>query len=367
MVRRAGRELRALVVDDSAYNRGIISELLTRTGRVRVIGRASDGEDALAQVEKHKPDLVTLDLEMPRMDGFAFLTHVMKRHPVPVIVVSGYGSRENVFRALELGAVDFVSKPGPDSAGGLEEVAQLLLKKVRMVQALNIVNIDPKVRVSPARRRRLSSEVGFVEAADPLAEPDWVLVVAASTGGPPALLHLLSQLPGHAPIAVVVAQHMPEHFTASFAQRLNRASRLNVVEADDEQPVRRSMAYVCPGGRCIELVRKEGRLVLQTLAPQESDRYVPSADRLFRSTARTLGKKSVAVVLTGMGNDGAFGVIAVKEAGGQTYAESPESALVYGMPAAAVQTGRVDKVLPLEQIIAQLKELISKAREDYHR
>lgn len=366
-MKRAGRELRALVVDDSAYNRGIVSDLLTRTGRVRVVAKASDGEDALAQVEEHRPDLVTLDLEMPRMDGFGFLEHVMRRHPLPVIVVSGHGTRENVFRALELGAVDFVSKPAPDQKNGLEFVAEALRRKVRMVHALSIVNIDPNVRLTQPRRRRLSSEVGFVKVANPHGEPDRVVVVGASTGGPPALLRLLSQLPGHASVAVLVTQHMPEHFTASFAQRLDRASRLSVVEAHGTQPVRRSMVYVCPGARCLELVRDEGRLMVRVAEPSPSDRYVPSVDRLFVSAAQTVAERAVGVVLTGMGNDGAQGVVELQQAGGTTIAEAPESALVYGMPSAAVQTNHVTEVLPLERIVERVKELISNPHADYHR
>lgn len=355
-----------MVVDDSAYNRSVVSELLTRTGRVRVVARASDGEDALALVEEHQPDLITLDLEMPRMDGFAFLRAMMKRRPVPVIVISGFGSADNVFRALELGAVDFVSKPAPDANNGIEEVAELLRKKVRMVQALSVVNIDPKMRVVTPRRRSLSSEVGFVPSPDPHGQPDWVVVVAASTGGPPALLQLLSQLPGHASAAVLVAQHMPEHFTTSFSQRLNRASRLSVVEASDREPLQRSTAYVCPGAKCMEVVREEGKVLLRIVDPNPSDRYVPSADRLLRSAAEVFAHRTIGIVLTGMGSDGAHGIVAVHERGGVTLAEAPESALVYGMPAAAVQTGCVAHVLPLETIIRHVKDLISKPSRDYH-
>jgi len=354
--------LRVLVVDDSAMNRRVLSGLLTALPNVQVVGTAADGDEALRVVNEKTPDLITLDLEMPRMDGFTFLRLLMASRPTPVIVISSHDGRESVFRALELGAIDFVAKPSAMLTGQTEAIRAQLEQVVALVRQL--------APSGPWRKSRSTSDLGAAAArqvstraesqpAAPRREPARVLGIAASTGGPTALMELFAPLTDTSPNAIVVAQHMPERFTKSFAERLDRSSRFRVREAEHLHEVVPGSAFVCPGGRCLELHRQDERLVVRVAFPASTDRHAPSADRLFSSLARTMGDRAIAVVLTGMGDDAAKGVIEVKKAGGMVLAEAEESAVVYGMPKAAVATGCVDEQLPLQKLIHRICELLA--------
>ncbi len=348
--------LRVLVVDDSAYNRRTIAELLSSLEDVEVVGKASDGDEALRMAAELSPDLITLDLEMPRMDGFTFLRLLMAKQPTPVIIVSGYSAKENVFRALELGALDFVAKPTRTVSADLAQIGDELAEKVALVKHLSLAKVDPTRRGSSLAGRTATQVFRTVGPDGVAAEPDAqgearrVIVVGASTGGPTALLELFAAFPADAPAAVVVAQHMPEKFTRTFAQRLDRLGRLHVREASETTPLLARQGWICPGGRCIDVVRTGSSLATRVGDPSPADRYVPSVDRLFESAAKACGDRVVAVVLTGMGDDGSHGVRAVKEAGGTVLAEAAESAVIYGMPGAAVRTGCVDASLPLREL-----------------
>lgn len=358
------KDLRVLVVDDSAYNRRAIAKMLEALPGVKVVGKATDGDEALRMVAQLSPDLVTLDLEMPRMDGFTFLRLLMARRPTPVIVVSGYSQKENVFRALELGALDFVAKPTRTVASDLSSIEEELGEKVNMVRYLSPSNLDPKHR--GLSRGRTATQI-FRTLGDKVTEPPPapvapavradlpVLLVGASTGGPTALVEMFTRLPATA--QVVVAQHMPERFTRTFAERLDRISPLRVIEGDEPLKMEPGLGVICPGGRCIEVERRGADLWVKVVPPDSADRYVPSVDRLFVSGAHALGERSVAVVLTGMGDDGSRGVTAVKQAGGTVLAEAPETAVIYGMPGAAVRTGNVDRSMPLRVLAERLAEL----------
>ncbi|MEZ4224429.1 MAG: chemotaxis-specific protein-glutamate methyltransferase CheB [Polyangiaceae bacterium] len=339
--------LRVLVVDDSAVNRRSISEALSFSKDVEVVGKAADGEEALRLALLLRPDAITLDLEMPRMDGFTFLRILMSRQPTPVVVVSSYSQKENVFKALELGALDFVAKPEKGSATELSSIRSELISKVLSVRSLrpSTLNARPrlesfsKLTVMPAPRVR------------DLAPPRRVIVIASSTGGPTALIEIFSRLPEDYPSALLVAQHMPEKFTKTFAQRLDKRSTIAVSEADDGAVIGAGFGYICPGRRCME-VEPEGpdRLRVRIREALESDRYVPSADRLFRSAARVFGSRAVGVILTGMGDDGVLGARDIIEAGGTIVAESEETAVIYGMPGSAVRAGVVTRSLPIGKI-----------------
>lgn len=350
------RDVRVVVVDDSAFNRRTIGDLLAQIPGVEVVGKAGDGDEALRLVAELKPDLITLDLEMPRMDGFTFLRLLMARRPTPVIVVSGYSAKENVFRALELGALDFVAKPTRTLASDLSEIQQELAEKVELVRHLAPAQ-TPLARGHTATGR-------FPPIADPDlprsadTTPRWLVAIAASTGGPSALLEVFTRLPPSASAAVVVAQHMPEKFTKTFAERLNRISAYSVTEAAETHVLRPAQALICPGGRCIEIVRRGADLIAKTTPPLADDRYVPSADRLFESAARAHGRGVIAVVLTGMGDDGSRGVRVVRDAGGTVLAESAETAVVHGMPGAAERTGTVSRSLPLRDLADHLAKAI---------
>ena len=350
--------IRVLIVDDSAGSRRTMQELLESSDEIDVVGKASDGEEALRSALTLKPDLVMLDLQMPRMDGFTFLRILMSRHPTPVVVVSSYSQKENVFKALELGALDFLAKPsGEEDLGSLREE---ILAKVAMIR-----HLQPAVlrgRAEPVATPPAPAATGPtppMPVAHPVAAPaKRVVAIGASTGGPAAIGELLERLSVDLDAAVVIAQHMPEKFTRTFAERLNRRSAWDVREASGGEVLASGVALVAPGRRCMEVVQDGQVRRASVLPPGPEDRYVPSVDRLFRSVAKVYGADAVAVVLTGMGDDGREGVIEIASAGGKVVAEAPETAVIFGMPSAAVRTGRVDKVVPLGRIAETLAKMV---------
>jgi two-component system chemotaxis response regulator CheB len=361
VIKEVIRPIRLLVVDDSAYNRRNIADVFADNPQVEVVGKAADGEEALKLVTMLKPDAITLDLEMPRMDGFTFLRILMSKAPTPVIVISSYSQRENVFKALELGALDFVPKPerlGPDAT----EVREEILQKVLLVRSLR----PSFVPTSLVRRQTSGSFFSDGSAAPwddspsvggrPYRAPRMVIAIASSTGGPSALLHLFGKLSATTTAAFVVAQHMPDKFTRTFAERLDKRGTVKTVEASDGDLVAMGTGFVCPGRKCMELVHEGLELKLRVGPAAPTDRYVPSADRLFKSVAG-LGLRCVGVILTGMGDDGVEGAKAIRDAGGTIIAESHETAVVNGMPGAAVRAGVANEVLPLPQIGDYLAKL----------
>lgn len=346
-----------LVVDDSAFNRKLITDILESLEGVTVVGKAADGEDALRLLGSLEPDLITLDLEMPRMDGFSFLRFVMARRPTPIIMVSSHSAKQNVFRALELGALDFVAKPSSAPGEQLSVIKDELLAKVAMVRQLKPASLTKQPRTTVSSLLRAVR----TEGDRPLPREDsprWIVVVAASTGGPSALVELFSWLPSDLPAAVIVVQHMPVRFTRTFAERLDRLGGLRVTEAVDGDRLRAGRAVVCPGGRCLDVGTVRDGLAVRVVPPDPKDRYVPSADRTLASAARAAGDRVLGVVLTGMGEDGARGVTAVKQARGRVYVQSPESALIDGMPRSAVRTGSADHVLPLKLLSEEIARVL---------
>lgn len=354
-------KLRVMVVDDSALNRRTIGDVLGALEGVEVVGKAADGDEALRLAASLAPDLITLDLEMPRMDGFTFLRLLMARQPTPVIVVSGTPGNENVQRALELGAVDYVNKTARGTYGNSPGIELELAEKVAQMRAnalagrgvlakRNLAKPVPKP-VAPAPER----PVGI---GDDRAGLTRLVVIGASTGGPSALVEVFSQVRVCTSTAIVVAQHMPERFTRTFAERLNRLSVLRVSEAREFEPLHPGRAVLCPGGKCLEIVGFGHGFAASVVDPSPSDRFIPSADRLFKSAAEIAREKVIGVVLTGMGDDGARGVVSIKARGGYVLAESAETAVIYGMPGAAVRTGEVDKTLPLGALASYLADLI---------
>jgi two-component system chemotaxis response regulator CheB len=358
--RIAARPIRLLVVDDSAYNRRNIADVFAGRPEVEVVGKAGDGEEALKLVTALQPDVITLDLEMPRMDGFTFLRILMSKAPTPVIVISSYSQRENVFKALELGALDFVPKPdrlGPEAT----EVRDEILQKVLLVRSLR----PSYVPTSLVRRNSgafnpdgtpASWDDTSVVTGRPYRAPKTVVAIASSTGGPSALLQIFAKLPASTFAAFVVAQHMPDKFTRTFAERLDKRGAVKTVEASDGDSVAQATGFVCPGRKCMELLKIGTELKLRVGPPGAGDRYVPSADRLFKSVA-AIGTKCVGVILTGMGDDGVEGARAIRAAGGTIIAESQETAVVNGMPGAAVRAGVANEVMPLPMIAEYLAKL----------
>ena len=352
------KTLRVLVVDDSASNRNTLGEILESCTGVDVVGHAANGSQALRLAAEFHPDLITLDLEMPRMDGFTFLRLLMASQPTPVVVISSYPAKDNVFRALELGALDFIAKPEVNAQGAVAGSAEQL--KAQLDGMLEVV----RQLSAPGRQARKPFSKPPIVAPTPgpfnaIGMPNPVIAIAASTGGPTALMELFARLPPTGLGALVVAQHMPERFTRTFAERLDKQSSFRVREAEPTLELSPHSAVLCPGGRCLELERRGERLITRVVKRGPDDRYAPSADRLFSSVAKAVGERAVAVVLTGMGDDAARGVVAIKEAGGRVLCESEATAVVYGMPRVAVQTGCVDEVLPLRELVARVRELVS--------
>jgi two-component system chemotaxis response regulator CheB len=330
--------IRALVIDDSAFSRQAIARMLQESPLVEVVGVARDGEEALRKTLELQPDLITVDLEMPKMDGFTFLRIVMAKRPTPVIVISGRNGEDDVFKALELGAVDFIAKPTPHATPMLSSIAQELLRKVHSIRELRIEKVQERIRALPPLVAR--HEVG--------AAPR-VVVIGSSTGGPAALMQVFGAFTSAPRCAFLIAQHMPKGFTSGFADRLDRLTALRAIEARGGEHPEPGTILLAPGGRHLEIEWVANRLVTRVSA-NAGDRYTPSVDRLFESAAKAYGSELVGVVLTGMGDDGRRGAQAIRASGGRVIAESEETAVIFGMPQQVIRCGAADLVLPLDEI-----------------
>jgi two-component system chemotaxis response regulator CheB len=350
------KPIRILVIDDSAFNRQTITAMIEGSPGLQVVGRAGDGEEGLRMAFQLQPDVITLDLEMPKMDGFAFLRLLMARQPTPVIVISGYATRENVFKALELGALDFVAKPSRTITPELRTIQEELLTKVRLVTQLRMVSLTDRAARSRAGGTMSGAfSVPPVPVTPPASRkegvaPPRLIAIGASTGGPPAINRILVNLEPTLPVGIVITQHMPAKFTRAFAERLDRTTPWSVREAEPGDAITAGCVLVAPGSGSLAIKREGGQLRAEIVAQQPDDRYVPSVDRMLTSAATAMGTDLLAIVLTGMGGDGGRGVKAVKAAGGRNIAEAPESAVIFGMPQEAIATGCVDEVVALPNI-----------------
>lgn len=335
--------IRAIVIDDSAYNRVTISRMLEKEGDIRVVATAVNGEDGIKQVLKNKPDVITLDLEMPLLDGFAFLRWLMANNPVPVIVVSSRASDRSVFKALEFGAVDFIAKPGGRVSTKLEEIERDLVTKIRQCAEVRLENVRKRI---PGEKEK-AEEGGELSPVHGRAVD--IVVIGSSTGGPPALQHLFQSLP-FMPVPFVVAQHMPPVFTRLFAERVDRLTRYRVKEAENGEVLMPGVVYIAPGGQQTDVLRSADQLRIRLTDKKLTDLYAPSVNHLFHSAAASCDARVLAVILTGMGDDGAEAIREIHRRGGKTIAESAVTAIIFGMPGEAIKTGAVQKVLPLHDI-----------------
>lgn len=343
--------IKALVIDDSAYNRVTISKMLETHPQIKVVGTAVDGEDGIKQVLRTKPHVITLDLEMPVMDGFAFLRWVMANSPTPVIAVSSKSSDRSVFKALELGALDFIAKPGGRVSLKLSEIEHELIAKVLQVGHVRVDNLAKLAHEEAAEKDKRGGEM------EEKCEGDIEIVaIGSSTGGPPALQRVFESLP-KLPVSFVVAQHMPPTFTRLFAERVNRLTALDVKEAEDLERVKPGKVYIAPGGQQTEVHRDDNGLYLRVVSPRPEELYAPSVDTLFRTASDACGKRLIAVVLTGMGDDGSRTLPQLRSRGAKTIAESVDTAIISGMPGAAVKTGCVEHILPLGDIATMIKKI----------
>lgn len=350
-------KIRALVVDDSAYNRAAISQMLASDGGIDVVATATDGVDAIAKTVRLGPDVITLDLEMPNMDGYTFLRWLMQERPTPVLVLSSRADSRSVFRALELGAVDFLAKPEARISKSIETLRADLIAKVHAVLNLEMRKVRSAIGLLARERQQLRP--ADADAA-PQPSPIEVVAIASSTGGPPALQAILTALPPDFGAAIVIAQHMPAGFTRSFAERLNKLCAIAVSEASAGDRIRAGQALIAPGGQHLVVRRDREGLIAELASRNPDDKYLPSADRLMSSVAEACGAAALGVVLTGMGKDGTEGALAIKRRRGRCLAESEESAVIFGMPQEAIKAGAVDQVLPLggmaEEIVRRCSE-----------
>jgi two-component system, chemotaxis family, protein-glutamate methylesterase/glutaminase len=339
--------VRVLVVDDSALMRKLIPAILASDPSIEVVGTAMDGAFALKKIEELRPDVVTLDLEMPRMDGMETLRLIMQRAPIPVILFSTHSKEGaySTFKALALGAIDFVAKPKDAAAGHLDVIADQLIEKIKVAKRAGRSKLAAPVFADATPQKK---------AARAPLPPNRIIAIGISTGGPNALQFMLSQIPGDFPASLVVVQHMPEGFTEMFSRRLDECCAIDVQEAKSGDLLVAGRALICPGNRHM-MVRRMPRGDMAVLSDGPAvNGHRPSADVLFHSVAQEFGLTAVGVIMTGMGDDGAEGLGAIKAAGGMTIAQSEDSCIVSGMPHAAIQKGHVNKVVPLDGLGAYL-------------
>lgn len=346
------KKIRVVVVDDSAFYRRTITEILNLSGQIEVVRGAYNGLDAIRAVSDSSPDVITLDLEMPEMDGFTFLRWLMNNRPIPTLIISSRSEASSVFRALELGAIDFIEKPSKAASLDIAKISHELISKVKTAASIP----KEKLRVTLSNR----STMLHAKPIPPRHKRDFFKLVAigASTGGPSAVQELIKGLPGDLPATIVISQHMPPGFTRYFSERLNRLGMLPVKEASDGERIEEGMVYISPGGKHLTLRKGNDRNDVKVLLHQvkEGDKYSPSVDLLMSSAAEVSGPNTIGVLLTGMGSDGKRGLRKIKESGGRTIAESESTAIVFGMPREAIQDGVVDKILPLNEIAGEIAE-----------
>ncbi|PLX17943.1 MAG: chemotaxis response regulator protein-glutamate methylesterase [Salinivirgaceae bacterium] len=351
------KPIRVLVVDDSAVVRQTIAEILNADSHIEVIATASDPYYAAKRIQKEIPDVITLDVEMPRMDGLTFLRKIMTQHPIPVIIISSLTAKgtETAIKALEYGAVDIITKPNMSTKQFFQESsmritdaikgaakARVTRKKVQKIRpAASIQQVAPKLSADAVLQPRRSKAM--------IETTDLVVAVGASTGGTEALREFLMALPPDSP-GIVIVQHMPEHFTRSFAERLDELCQISVKEASENDTIIRGRALIAPGNHHLLVKRSGARYYVTINNGPLVNRHRPSVDVLFRSTSQYVGKNAIGILMTGMGDDGAQGLLEMKESGAITVAQDEKSCVVFGMPKEAIERGAAQHILPLNQI-----------------
>lgn len=365
MSAKGGEPIKVMIIDDSAVVRQTLTSLLSSDEQIEVIATAQDPLMAMRKLEKQKPDVYLLDVEMPRMDGLTFLQNIMKEDPRPVIICSSKTEEgsANALRALDLGAVEIIQKPKLGTKQFLTESYMLIIDAVKAAHVAKLKNIAPesvkrKYAAPPSVEPKRTADVILPAAkAYTLETTETIVAVGASTGGVEALRVFLAKLPANAP-GIVIVQHMPEHFTRAFAKRLDSICTIRVKEADDNDTVIRGTALIAPGNRHLLLKRSGSRYYVNIKDGPFVCRHRPSVDVLFRSAARYAGKNVIGVLMTGMGDDGARGMVELKENGGRTIVQDEKSCVVFGMPFEAIRRNTVDEVLPLEKISDKILEYV---------
>lgn len=349
-----GKTIRVLVVDDSALMRKLISHILTQDPQIEVVATAMDGLFALKKIPEFHPDVITLDMDMPRMDGLTVLPHIARDYQIPVLVVSSLTERGAwmTFKALEMGAVDFLTKPKDAISTHIGEIGEELIRKVKSIATVSRKKLKPAPLQSPPMVHE-KRPVPLGPAATR------VVAIGISTGGPNALSEILPQVPADFPAGMLIVQHMPEGFTEMFAARLNQISRVEVKQAQDGDLVLPGRVLIAPGNRHLKVKKlRLGAIAMLSHGAAVSG-HRPSADVLFASVAEEYGAEGIGVIMTGMGEDGAEGIGRMKAAGSLTLAQNEESSVIFGMPKAAIKRGYIDQILPLNEIVPTLRSALA--------
>ncbi len=349
-------KIRVVVVDDSALVRSLLTEIINRQHDMQCVGAASDPLVAREMIRELNPDVITLDVEMPRMDGLEFLSRLMRLRPMPVVMVSTLTEQgaDITLRALEMGAVDYVAKPRIGITSGLNELAGDIVDKIRIAAAAHVRRLGPAPAAPGAPAQAAPAAAEAPRAPLPrLSTTEKVICIGASTGGTEAIREVLTPLPADSP-AIVITQHMPPGFTTSFAARLDSLCKIRVEEARDGQRILPGHAYIAPGGHHLRIDRSGSNYVAVVEDTEPVNRHRPSVEVLFKSAARVLGPNALGIMLTGMGADGALAMREMKDAGSYNYVQDEASCVVFGMPRMAIQAGAAHEVLPLKQIAPAL-------------
>jgi len=351
------RKIKVLVVEDSSLVRKIIVDILESDPLIEVVGTANNGKTAIYRNNVLEPDVITMDIEMPIMDGLEALQQIIKTKPRPVIMMSvltQHGT-EATFKALEYGAIDFIPKPSSNVSLSVNEIADLLIGKVKSVYDSNI-KIFSKKETKNLNIEDNSHLEEQKSGVNNMNDSEKIIAIGTSTGGPQALSKVFKGFPEKFPFPVMVVQHMPEGFTSSFAERLNNNSNLTVKEAEDNEEILPGFGYIAPGHSHVAVEDHNGTKVIKIFKGEKVSGHMPSIDVLFDSISKTYGKKSICVIMTGMGRDGSEGILQVKKGGGYTIAQDEDSSVVFGMNRVAVELGAIQDVVPLEMIYKKIVE-----------
>ena len=352
--------IKVLIVDDSALIRSVLTEIINKQPDMEVIGTAPDPLVAREKIKALNPDVLTLDVEMPKMDGLVFLERLMRLRPMPVVMVSSLTEKNSsiTLHALELGAFDFITKPKLDIRNGMEEYAEELADKLRGATKSRLIRPLSRGVVQPSVHPKNSADVVLAAEHRKFSTTEKVILVGASTGGTEALKVFLVDLPADSP-GILITQHMPEAFTKTFAKRLDGLCRVAVKEAEHGERVLPGHAYLAPGNRHLLLKRSGANYMTELSDGPPVSRHRPSVDVLFRSAANCAGKNAIGIIMTGMGDDGAAGMLEMHQAGACTLAQNEETCVVFGMPKEAIARGGVDEIVPLQDLSRHLLSWLS--------